>query len=95
MDYQPIDRLQLKQIQAAYEAGFARCMETLGELKPYISLNQAYKMYGRKTVARWISEGLIEIQKDGTGTSKCRVSRKDIELVASRSNRISWYEHHE
>ena len=95
MEQQPIDRLQLKQIQAAYEAGFRRCAEELGKRKPYMSLNQAYKMYGRKTVNRWADEGLIDIMKDGTSTSKCRISRKDIELVASMSNRASWYEHHE
>ncbi len=66
-----------------------------GLIKPYLSLNEAYKMYGRRTVERWIAEGLIEIQKDGTRTSKCRILREQIELVASQSNRASWYEHHE
>ncbi|WP_298032101.1 hypothetical protein [uncultured Alistipes sp.] len=44
---------------------------------------------------RWADEKLIEIIKDGTGTSKCRVLRERIELVASMSNRASWYENHE
>lgn len=95
MEHQPIDRLQLMQLQAAYEAGFKRCAEELELLKPYLSLNRCYKRWGRKTVDRWADEGLITVIKDGTGTSKCRVLREQIELVASRSNRSSWYEHHE
>lgn len=95
MDQPPIDRLHLMQLQASYEAGFNKCAETLGLLKPYLSLNQCYKRWGRKTVARWAVEGLITIEKDGTRNSKCRVLRERIEMVASMSNRASWYEHHE
>lgn len=95
MEQQPIDRLHLLQLQATYEAGFNKCAEALGFLKPYLSLNQCYKRWGRKTVNRWADEKLIEIIKDGPGTSKCRVLRERIELVASMSNRTSWYENHE
>lgn len=95
MSDQPISRLHLMQIRAAYEAGFSKCAETMGLIKPYISLNQAYKTYGRNTVDRWASEKLITIIKDGTGTSKCRIKRDEIELIASMSNRTSWYEHYE
>lgn len=95
MGQQPIDRLHLIQLQATYEAGFNKCAETLGLLKPYLSLNQCYKRWGRKTVERWADEGLITIEKDGTKNSRCRILREKIELVASMSNRASWYEHHE
>lgn len=95
MSEQPISRLHLIQMRAAYEAGFNKCAETLGLIKPYISLNAAYKTYGRRIVDRWAEEGLITIIKDGTGTSKCRIKRDEIELVASMSNRTSWYEHYE
>lgn len=90
-----LSRLHLIQMRAAYEAGFKKCAETLGILKPYLNLNQAYKLYGRGTVDRWANEKLITIIKDGTGTSKCRIKRDEIELVASLSNRSSWYEHYE
>lgn len=92
---QPIDRLHILQIQAAFEAGFNRCAMECGLLKPYLSLNQAYKKYGRGTVDRWIDEGLIKSIKDGTGTSKRRIGRAEIEEVAFTSNRASWFEHHE
>ena len=66
-----------------------------GLLKPYLTITQAYKRYGRGTVDRWAAEGLIEIIKDGTRNSKCRVLAERIELVASQSNRASWFDNHE
>lgn len=86
-----LSRDYLWQMRASYEAGFRKCAETLGLLKPYISLREAYKQFGRATVDRWIAEGLVAVIKDGTSTSKCRIKREDIELVASMSNRASWY----
>ncbi len=90
-----IDPLIVKQIQAAYEAGFTRCMSVYGKLRPYMSLKEAYDTYGRSTVTRWIDEGLVNRIKDGTGTSRCRINREQIAAVASASNRESWFEHHE
>lgn len=95
MDSQPINRFQLKQMQATYEAGFKKCAETLGLLKPCLSLRQCYNMWGRGTVDRWIKEGLVTVKKDGTRGNKCRICREEIELVAAMSNRASWYEHQE
>lgn len=90
-----IDRGQLLQIQAAVEMGFRRGMESAGRLKPFMSQKEAHDKYGRATVERWASEGLIDIIKDGTGRSKCRISRQQIETVAFTANRSSWFEHHE
>lgn len=95
MEYRPIDLLQLKQIESLMDVVVGKLAVECGLRKPYLSLNQCYKRWGRKTVNRWADEGLITIIKDGTGTSKCRVLRERIELVASMSNRASYYEHHE
>lgn len=81
----------IHQLRAAYERGYRKCAEELGQLKPYISLSDAYRAYGRATVDRWAKEGLIEIIKDGTNSSKCRIHRETIEIVASMSNRESWW----
>lgn len=86
-----LNRDILCQFKAIYEAGFRKCAEEVGLLKPYISLRDAYKTYGRATVDRWIEERLIHVIKDGTTTSKCRIKREEIELVASMSNRASWF----
>lgn len=95
MTEQPIDILQLRQVQAIVDAAVNKALAKAGLITPYISLKEAEKMYGRGTVARWADERLITIIKDGTRTSKCRINRAEIELVASMSNRASWYEHHE
>ena len=87
-----LDRDFIWQLRAAYECGYRKCAEQLGHLKPYISLNEAYRTYGRATVDRWVKEGLVEIIKDGTNSSKCRIHRETIEIVASMSNRESWWD---
>lgn len=92
---QPIDRLQLMQLEAIIDAAVSRVAVECGLRKPYLTQKEAHKRYGRKTVERWAAEGAITIIKDGTGTSKCRIKRSEIELVAATSNRASWYEHHE
>ena len=74
--------------------GYDRCLADHGKLKPYVSLNYAQKKYGRKTVDRWIAEGLLDVIKDGDNNSRCRVSRERLELLSATSNRASWYEHH-
>ena len=85
MNHEPLDRLHLQQIAAAYAAGYRMAY----------TLTQCYRKFGRGTVDRWAAEGLIEIIKDGTRNSKCRVLAERIELVASQSNRASWFDKHE
>lgn len=82
----PIERLHLLQIKAAYKAGFVECLDLLGEVKPYMSRNEADKRFGAGTVQKWIDSGLVNPVRDGKNTSKWRINRKEIELVASMSN---------
>lgn len=89
-----IDRVQLMQLRAIMEVGYRKCAAECGLLKPYISQKEAFDKYGRGTVERWIDEGLIVVVKDGPGSSKCRIKRDEIELVAATSNRESWFENH-
>lgn len=78
-------------VQDAYTAGMCKGLEIAGKLSRYITLSEAYKTYGRATVDRWRREGLIAVIKDGSATSKCRISREEIALVASMSNRASYF----
>lgn len=87
-----LNRDILLQIKSAYSAGFRKCMELNGDIKPFLSLKQAHEMYGRKTVERWINEGLVDLIKDGPNNCKCRINREQIEMVANASNRNSWFE---
>lgn len=57
------------------------------KLSPYISLREASLKYGANVVKRWRNEGRIEFIKDGNRTSKIRIDRFKIAVVAKASNR--------
>ncbi len=78
-------------MQDSMELGVKKTLVELGLLTPYLSKQQAYKMYGRAQVDRWLKEKLIGKIKDGTNTSSMRLSRMELEMVAKTSNRMSWY----
>ena len=80
-----------KTIQAVVELTTQSVLTQLGLLKPYLSLNEAYKIYGEGTVDRWSREGLVRKIKDGEGNSPVRINRVEIEAVAQTSNRAEWY----
>lgn len=61
-----------------------------GDLSPTLSKREAYRIYGEGVVKRWIEEGLLTIRKDGNNTSKCRISRIEIEALAKANNRITY-----
>ena len=69
-----------------------KAMASAGILSPYVSKAQAYKMYSRRLVDRWIKEGLIKEIKDGEYNMKIRISRIELETAAATSNRVSWYQ---
>ena len=71
MNHEPLDRLHLQQIAAAYAAGYRMARAELADDAKYYTLTQCYRKFGRGTVDRWAAEGLIEIIKDGTRNSKC------------------------
>jgi hypothetical protein len=88
----PETELEFKRtMQAVVEFTTQTVLTKLGLLKPYLSLNEAYIMYGEGTVDRWVREGLVHKIKDGEGNSPVRISRIEIEAVAQTSNRAEWY----
>lgn len=84
MNHEPLDRLHLQQIAAAYAAGYRMARAELADDTKYYTLTQCYRKFGRGTVDRWAAEGLIEIIKDGTRNSKCRVLAERIESWSPR-----------
>ena len=58
-----------------------------GQLKTFLSETQAFKLYGRKVVERWVDQNLIQPAKDGENTSKKRYDRLKLEILAKSSNR--------
>ena len=74
----------------AASEGALRALVSIGALSPTLSKREAYRIYGEGTVKRWIEEGLLNIRKDGNNTSKCRISRLEIEALSNANNRISY-----
>lgn len=62
-----------------------------GSLKPFISKSEAYRMYGRGKVDKWISEGHLSIGQDEVGTSsKMRINRNEIEALAQADDLVQY-----
>lgn len=86
-----IELYQLKNIMMDMaEIGYKKALKEMGQLKPFLSKNEASKLFGRKTVERWIREGLIEAHKDGNNTSTIRLDRLELEALAKASNRATY-----
>ena len=81
-------------IQKGIKMGTEATLQRLGLIKPFMSYTEAINAYGRGTVDRWISEGLIEKVKDGTGSCSTRLDRERLNELAFISNRRSWFKHH-
>lgn len=77
-------------LKNAAEQGTSNALAESGQLQDQLSKAEAYRLYGRGNVDRWISEGLISptITK-GESSRKC-LNRKKLEAVAASSNRITY-----
>jgi hypothetical protein len=61
-----------------------------GGLPAAICKAEAYRLYGRCDVDRWISEGLIIPTALSGSTSKKILDRTTLERIAASSNRITY-----
>ena len=56
----------------------------------FMTKQDAFKLFGRSTVERWIKEKLlIPLLRDGKVVKKC-IERKKLHAIAAKSNRISY-----
>jgi len=63
--------------------GAAKALANCGNQPKAVSKSQAYRVYGRSDVDRWLAEGLIHAVKN-------RIDKAALERIASRSNRITY-----
>lgn len=77
-------------LSQAAELGAMTALAKTGVIKPYVKRSDAFRMYGRGTVERWIREGLITPIKDGDASASWRLDRIELEKVASTSNRHTY-----
>jgi len=78
----------------AMKLGGVHALVAAGEAPATISQAQAYKLYGRNDIDRWVQEGLIKRIQDGNH-SKVRYSLIELTNVALNSNRHTYLEVHE
>lgn len=93
-----MDHLKLPQSRIEYmnalidtaELGAKKALQSAGLLKPYLSVSECNRIYGRAVVERWIREELIKPIKDGNASAKTRIDRIKIEAVAKSANRSTY-----
>jgi hypothetical protein len=78
-------------LEKAAEAGANKVLERLGLNKPTLKKAEAYRLYGRKTVDRWLKENLVKPIKDRENTGTVRLSREELEKADLTSNRNSYF----
>jgi len=69
-------------IKEAAELGAITALTKVGKLKPYLKKSDAFKVYGRNMVERWLEEGLITPRKDGDYSAAWRLDRIELEALS-------------
>jgi hypothetical protein len=68
-------------LRDAAEMGAKLALTKAGKIKPYMSKAEAYRLYGRKNIERWIDQGLITPRKDGNQSAPWRIERIEAEAI--------------
>lgn len=77
-------------LKNATEQGATNALAQSGHLQDQLSKAEAYRLFGRGNVDRWISEKLIcPILCTERSSRKC-LDRKKLEAIAASSNRITY-----
>lgn len=77
-------------LKNAAEQGTSTALAESGQLQDQLTKAEAYRLYGRGNVDRWISENLISPDPPkGSHSRKC-LDRNKLEAVAASSNRITY-----
>ena len=68
-------------LQAGAELGAIIALIKTGKLKPYITKAEAFRLYGRKNIERWLADGLLTPRKDGDHSAAWRIDRLEAKLI--------------
>jgi len=77
-------------LKMAVTAGADKAVAAIGPLKDRLTKAEAYRLYGRYNVDRWLSEGLIKTTSVNASISKKTIDRKKLEFIAESSNRVTY-----
>lgn len=81
------DKELLEAIRATVKEAVKSAMRELNARR-WISQAEAYRLYGRANVRRWIASGMLPVYCDGDRRWK-RVLVADIERCVERNNRLN------
>lgn len=73
-------------LKNATEQGADKALLESGHLQDQVCKAEAYRLFGRSNVDRWLAEGLISTLSN---SKKC-LDRKKLEAIAASSNRITY-----
>lgn len=77
-----LDEYQLADIlKEAADLGAKNVLVSMGLLKPHVSLNDAYKLYARRSVDKLIKEGRLNTVKHGNRNSKVLIDRLELQAL--------------
>ena len=77
-----LTRYQLGQLlKDAAEMGAKLALAKTGRIRPYLNKSEAFRLYGRKNIETWISQGLITSRKDGEYSAVWRIDRMEVEAI--------------
>ncbi|MET3981727.1 hypothetical protein ABIB62_004344 [Mucilaginibacter sp. UYP25] len=68
-------------LRDAAEMGANLALSKTGRIKPYLNKSEAFRLYGRKNIERWIEQGLITSRKDGDRSATWRIDRTEAEAI--------------
>lgn len=77
-------------LKTAVTAGADKALAATRPLKDRLTKADAYRLYGRYNVDRWLSEGLITLSSVYPSISKKTLDRKKLESIAESSNRVTY-----
>ncbi|SEO09783.1 hypothetical protein SAMN05192574_105292 [Mucilaginibacter gossypiicola] len=78
-----ISRIQLEKfMQQVAELAAITTLVKAGLLRPYLKKSEAFNIYGRKNIERWLEQGLITPRKDGDHSAAWRLDRVELETIA-------------
>jgi len=76
-------------LKNAAEQGTANAIKEERPVPDQLTKADAYRLYGRSNVDRWLREGLISKQPTAD-TSQIFLDRSELEAVAASNNRITY-----
>lgn len=62
-------------VKSAFELGIEKALVSVGQIPEMISQKDAYDLYGKSNVQRWIKNNLIECVQGDSKSSPIRLSR--------------------